>query len=139
MKAIYFLLSVSERSRDHKPGSLEEIVENLVKNWEIEASHKMCLDDWRTVDPTVYSMSLNGGAPENAERMLKVGTYNALIPPNEYYDPARNDFTASHKLFKRMIPVFAWEVLEVYCGPPVVVFRWRHWGDMKNDYSGVNE
>lgn len=26
---------------NHKAGSLEEIVENLVKNWEIEASYKV--------------------------------------------------------------------------------------------------
>ena len=36
------------------------------------------------------------------------------------------------------MPTFAWEVLEVYSGPPVVAFRWRHWGVMKNDYVGIN-
>lgn len=73
------------------------------------------------------------------EDMLKVGTYNALITPNKYYDPAQNDFEASHKSFKRMMPTFAWEVKEVYSGPPVVVFRWRHWGVMGSDYVGKNE
>lgn len=38
-----------------------------------------------------------------------------------------------------MMPTFAWEVLEVYSGPPRVAFRWRHWGSMKNDYVGFNE
>jgi hypothetical protein len=37
-----------------------------------------------------------------------------------------------------MMPTFAWEVLEVYSGPPTVAFRWRHWGVMKNDYVGIN-
>tara|TARA_R110002003_G_scaffold2646_3_gene24523 strand:- start:6395 stop:6964 length:570 start_codon:yes stop_codon:yes gene_type:complete len=37
-----------------------------------------------------------------------------------------------------MMPTFAWEVLEVYSGPPTVSFRWRHWGVMKNDYVGFN-
>jgi hypothetical protein len=37
-----------------------------------------------------------------------------------------------------MMPTFAWEVLEVYSGPPTVSFRWRHWGVMKNDYVGIN-
>lgn len=36
------------------------------------------------------------------------------------------------------MPTFAWEVLEVYSGPPTVSFRWRHWGVMKNDYVGFN-
>lgn len=71
--------------------------------------------------------------------MLKVGTYNAIIAPNQYYSPATNDFSTSHKSFKRMMPTFAWEVLEVYSGPPRVAFKWRHWGVMKNDYVGFNE
>jgi len=68
----------------------------------------------------------------------QVGTYNAIIAPNEYYDPNYSDFASSHKTFKRMMPTFAWEVLEVYSGPPTVSFRWRHWGVMKNDYVGFN-
>ncbi|KAJ9485291.1 hypothetical protein VN97_g8054 [Penicillium thymicola] len=70
--------------------------------------------------------------------MLEVGTYNALLTASQYYDPAHNNFNDSHKSFKRMMPTFAWEVLEVYSGPPVVAFRWRHWGEMKNDYVGYN-
>ena len=71
--------------------------------------------------------------------MLKVGTYNAIIKPNEYYSPEHSDFASSHKTFKRMMPTFAWEVVEVYSGPPIVAFKWRHWGEMKNDYVGFNE
>lgn len=37
------------------------------------------------------------------------------------------------------MPNFAWEVLEVYSGPPTVAFKWRHWGWMKGDYVGKNE
>lgn len=37
------------------------------------------------------------------------------------------------------MPNFAWEVLEVYSGPPTVVCKWRHWGWMKGDYVGKNE
>ena len=77
--------------------------------------------------------------PQSAEHMLKVGTYNAIIAPNEYYSPENSDFASSHKTFKRMMPTFAWEVLEVYSGPPTVAFKWRHWGVMKNDYVGFNE
>lgn len=69
----------------------------------------------------------------------QVGTYNGIIAPNEYYSPENSDFNSSHKTFKRMMPTFAWEVLEVYSGPPRVSFRWRHWGVMKNDYVGFNK
>jgi hypothetical protein len=123
----------------HKPGSLEDLVEKLVKNWEVEASFKTSLSDWRTVDAPNYSFAINGGKPQQAEHMLTVGTYNAIITPNSYYDPGLSSFASSHKTFKRMMPTFAWEVLEVYSGPPRVAFRWRHWGVMKEDYVGYNE
>jgi hypothetical protein len=122
----------------HEAGSLPELVQNLVKNWEVEASFKTNIDDWRTIDRENYSFAINGSEPEGAESMLKVGTYNAIIAPNEYYSPDYSDFASSHKTFKRMMPTFAWEVLEVYSGPPTVSFRWRHWGQMKNDYVGIN-
>ena len=32
---------MSERSKHHKPDSLEKIVENLVKTWEMESTHKI--------------------------------------------------------------------------------------------------
>ncbi|PWY87383.1 hypothetical protein BO70DRAFT_420988, partial [Aspergillus heteromorphus CBS 117.55] len=127
------------RSMHHEPGSLPFLVENLVKNWEIEASYKTSLADWRTIDRSKYFVTLNGGPKLTGEHMLEVGTYNALITPNSYYDPAHNDFSASHKSFKRMMPTFAWEVTEVYSGPPTVVFKWRHWGVMVRDYVGVND
>ena len=110
-----------------------------MKNWEVEASFKSNIDDWRTIDRPNYSFAINGGPPQTAEHMLKVGTYNAIITPNDFYSPENSDFSSSHKTFKRMMPAFAWEVIEVYSGPPVVAFRWRHWGEMKSDYVGFNE
>ncbi|KAK8011329.1 hypothetical protein PG990_010294 [Apiospora arundinis] len=133
---------VFEQSKQtsHEPGSLPDLVQNLVKNWEIEASFKTNLRDWRTVDPEVYTFAVNGGPPQPAEHMLKVGTYNAIIgAPNAWYSPRRSDLASSHKTFKRMMPTFAWEVLEVYGGPPVVAFKWRHWGEMKEDYVSLDD
>ncbi|KAJ5618608.1 hypothetical protein N7528_006719 [Penicillium herquei] len=126
------------KQKTHEHGSLQFLVENLVKNWEIEASFKTNLADWRTIDQDMYTFSLNGGEPRSGHHMLEVGTYNALLTASQYYDPTKNSFDDSHKSFKRMMPTFAWEVLEVYAGPPVVVARWRHWGEMKNDYVGYN-
>ncbi|KAK0939611.1 hypothetical protein LTR29_008861 [Friedmanniomyces endolithicus] len=127
------------KKMNHAAGSLPQLVENLVKNWEVEASFKPRLEDWRTIDHENYSFAINGGPPQSAEHMLKVGTYNAIIAPNEYYSPENSDFASSHKTFKRMMPTFAWEVTEVYSGPPKVAFKWRHWGVMKNDYVGFND
>ncbi|KAH7397913.1 hypothetical protein BKA64DRAFT_52846 [Cadophora sp. MPI-SDFR-AT-0126] len=127
------------KTQNHTAASLPNLVENLVKNWEVEASFKPDISDWRTIDHANYTFSINGGPPQSAEHMLKVGTYNAIITSNEFYDPEKSDFASSHKTFKRMMPTFAWEVLEVYSGPPVVAFKWRHWGVMKNDYVGIND
>ncbi|KAK3673121.1 hypothetical protein LTR78_006961 [Recurvomyces mirabilis] len=127
------------KKSNHAAGTLPEMVENLVKNWEVEASFKTKLQDWRTIDHANYTFAINGGPPQSAEHMLKVGTYNAIIAPNEYYSPVNSDFASSHKTFKRMMPTFAWEVTEVYSGPPKVAFKWRHWGVMKNDYVGFND
>ncbi|EMC94675.1 hypothetical protein BAUCODRAFT_555502 [Baudoinia panamericana UAMH 10762] len=127
------------KKMNHAAGSLPQLVENLVKNWEVEASFKPRLQDWRTIDHANYSFAMNGGPGQGAEHMLKVGTYNAIVAPNEYYSPENSDFASSHKTFKRMMPTFAWEVIEVYSGPPKVALKWRHWGVMKNDYVGFND
>lgn len=126
------------KKANHVSGSLPQLVENLVKNWEVEASFKTNLNDWRTIDKPNYSFAINGGPPQTGEHMLRVGTYSAIIEANEYYDPERMNLEKSHKTFKRMMPTFAWEVLEVYSGPPTVAFKWRHWGVMKEDYVGYN-
>jgi len=82
---------------------------------------------------------MNGGPNIPGPEMVRVGTYNALLSKSQYYDPEQNSYEDSHRTFKRMMPTFAWEVLEVYSGPPTVAFRWRHWGEMKLDYVGVNK
>lgn len=64
--------SASERRSNHAAGSLELMVENLVKNWEVEASHKLNVNEWRTVDHERYTFSCNGSKPQDASHMLKV-------------------------------------------------------------------
>jgi hypothetical protein len=103
------------KAANHEAGSLPDLVEKLVKNWEIEASFKTNITDWRTIDHAKYIFAINGWQPQTAEHMLKVGTYNAIITPNEYYSPEHSDLASSYKTVKHMMPTFAWEVLEIYC------------------------
>lgn len=42
------------KSQNHIAASLPHLVENLVKNWEVEASFKPNLEDWRTIDHANY-------------------------------------------------------------------------------------
>ncbi|CAI2186425.1 12712_t:CDS:2 [Funneliformis geosporum] len=119
-------LFLKERTKIHESGSLEDLVTNLVKNWEKEASHKPKATDWRTIDHKVYRFSTNGGAWSTAEDMIKIGTYNALIGESEYYAASRiMDSVDSHKVFRGCLRSgFAWECLEVYSGPPRIAFKW---------------
>ncbi|ORZ02846.1 hypothetical protein BCR43DRAFT_482267 [Syncephalastrum racemosum] len=124
-----------EKTVEHEEGSLGWLVSNLVKNWEKEMSYKMRADQIRTINPEKYRFSVNGGEWHTIEDMLKIGTYNALIGDTELYKASEADFSESHKLFKRCLRTFSWEVLEVYSGPPTVAFKWRHWGLMTGDLS----
>ena len=41
-------------------GSLEEVVQNLVKTWEMELSHKTEVSDFKTIDHEKFTISVNG-------------------------------------------------------------------------------
>lgn len=69
----------AERTNSWPPGSLEDLVTNLIKNWKKEATHKARLEDWRTINADDYRFSCNGGRAYTAEEMIELGTSNALI------------------------------------------------------------
>ena len=60
-------------------GSVEETVENLVKSWESEASHKVDMSQWKTVDQDKYCVSANGGETLSGKEAKEMGNYNALL------------------------------------------------------------
>ncbi|BBN09403.1 hypothetical protein MPTK1_4g19530 [Marchantia polymorpha subsp. ruderalis] len=130
------------RTQEWKEGSLEYVVQNLVKTWEMELSHKTRVADFKTIDPEKFRISVNGGPKLTAEETLQVGSYNALMAsslPGEHeaYKASVETFESSHEIFRSVFPDgFAWEVLAVYSGPPVVAFKWRHWGVMKAGFKG---
>jgi hypothetical protein len=99
-------------------------------------SHKTDPTQWSTVDLSNYRFSCNGLQKYTGYEMLKQGTYNALIGQTNYYDSSAISFEESHLAFKRSLGEgFAWEVLEVYSGPPSVTFTWRHFGRMTDYFS----
>ncbi|EMS46522.1 hypothetical protein TRIUR3_09224 [Triticum urartu] len=109
------------RTQEWAKGSLEETVQNAIKTWEMELSHKARIGDFKSVRP---------------------GRYNALLaspilPATGAYDAAAETFESSHDLFRSAFPRgFAWEVVKVYSGPPVIAFKFRHWGHMEGPYKG---
>uniref|UniRef100_A0A7C9ATC7 Pathogen-related protein n=1 Tax=Opuntia streptacantha TaxID=393608 RepID=A0A7C9ATC7_OPUST len=132
------------RTKIWPPGSLEERVQNLVKTWEMEMFHKtLCFDDLKSVDPKNYAISLNGRKPLTLEEKHELGGgYNSLLQtslPEELrcYNPAVETAESSHKAFTTAFPRgFALEVLQVYSGPPVIVYKFRHWGYMEGPFQG---
>lgn len=130
------------RTKEWPKGSLEETVQNAIKSWEMEVSHKTRVQDIRTLSPEKFKLIVNGREGLSAEETLKLGTYNALLKTSlpeefQYYKAEKETFESSHDAFKSAFPRgFAWEVLEVYSGPPVIAFKFRHWGFFEGSFKG---
>ena len=123
----------------HQMGSLEAIVENLVRAFELEASFKTNPQQWLSVVNDKFRMSSNGGQEFTAADISAAGTYNLFIGDTEEYKASEENFESSGRLFKSAFPKgFLWEVLEVYSSPPNVTFKWRHWGTFNGPYKDYN-
>ncbi|KAJ9183001.1 hypothetical protein P3X46_006923 [Hevea brasiliensis] len=48
------------RTREWPKGSLEEIVRNAIKSWEMELSHKIRLLDFKTINLQKFKLIVNG-------------------------------------------------------------------------------
>lgn len=70
------------------------------------------------------------------------GGYNASLQtslPPEYrlYNPDHETAETSNKLFTTTFPRgFALEIVQVYSGPPLIVYKFRHWAHMEGPYKG---
>lgn len=129
---------LKEKSQNHKSGSLEKIVEDLVKSWEMESSHKCDLKDWQSItkDGSFY-FQVNGGTKFTAEDNIEMGNYNMLLCDSPFIDVTKETHDSSHEAFRKAFSEgFAWEVLEVLSGPPKVSFTWRHWTTWTGPYKG---
>ena len=130
------------RTKEWPKGSLEEIVQNAIKSWEMELSHKTRIQDFRTINPEKFKLIVNGREGLPAEETLKLGSYNALLKssmPEEfkYYKADEESFESSHDAFRSAFARgFAWEVLAVYTGPPVISYKFRHWGYFEGPFKG---
>lgn len=123
------------RVMQHKEGSLEALAQNLVKNWEVESQHVTSPHQWKTMDISKFKLAVNGGCPAKAELMADIGAYNFLIGETANYT-GKVSFEDSNSNFSSSFPEgFAWEVLEAFSGPPMVSFKWRHFGKMSGTFT----
>lgn len=119
----------AQSKKKHAKGSLEDIVQNLVRTFEMEATYKLNPQQWYSIVPEVFRMKTNNGVEFTAQDIVENGTYNLFLDESDYYSSKSEDFESSANIFKKAFTTgFVWEVEEVFCGPPKVVFKWRHWG-----------
>lgn len=83
-----------------------------------------------------------GRKPITLEEKRKLGGgYNSFMQtslPEKYrgYNPAEETVESSHIAFTKAFPRgFALEVVHVYSGPPVIVYKFRHWGYMEGPFK----
>lgn len=132
------LFYLKERSKIHPEDSLEKVVENLVKTWEMERSHKLDPNQHQSVDTENFRISANGGKIYDNIEANQVGNYNVLLDacPADIWDKENISWEDSHEIFHKAFAAFPWEVLEVYSGPPKVAFSWRHWATFTGEFEG---
>jgi hypothetical protein len=125
-----------ESTRNHPQGSLEAIVQNLVRAFDVEANFKINPQQWVSVVNDQFRMSTNGGRTYTVSDVVESGTYKLLIGNTEHYKASEENFETSTNLFHTAFPDgFLWEVLEVFSGPPTIAFKWRHWGNFQGAYK----
>ena len=54
-------------------------MENLVKKWEMQASHFKDFSQWSEIDHDNYKVSVNGGDIVDGSVAYEIGNYNALM------------------------------------------------------------
>lgn len=123
------------RIKKHKEGSLESIVSKIVKNWEVESHHIADPNLWKTMEVDTFTAAVNGGPTVNAQLMADEGPYNVLMGETAGYSAKLNTFESSNGLWSKVFTEgFAFEVLDVLCGPPTVTFKWRHFGTFSGEF-----
>ncbi len=124
-----------QRTHQFAPDSLEAVVERIVQVFEMEVSHKKDPATWVSMVTEHFRTNVNGGPWATAQDIADIGSYNILIGDSAFYKTGQESFDSSHHIFHQAFPTgFYWEVLEVLSPPPVVTFKWRHWGAFTGEY-----
>ena len=51
----------------------------MVKTWESEASHKVDLNQWTSIDVDNYTVQVNNGPILEGKKAFEMGNYNAIM------------------------------------------------------------
>ena len=78
------------------------------------------------------------------EEVLRIGSFNAMLKSSlpkefQFYKAEEETHESAHNDFKTCFPRgFAWEVIEVYSPPPLIAFKFRHWGFFEGPYKSYS-
>ncbi|SCU97306.1 LAME_0F19240g1_1 [Lachancea meyersii CBS 8951] len=126
-----------QRIKHFEPGSLEETVANLVRVFEMEATHKANPADWISVDPEVFRMTVNGSQEYTVQDVVTKGGYNVFIGDLPNYKASESNYQKSEDDFRRaMRSGFMWELLTLEAELPTAKLTWRHWGSQNGVFNG---
>src|ERR687886_689103 len=78
-----------QRKHNHAEGSLNAIAHNLVKAFEMEATHKINPQQWISIVTDKFRMSTNGGPEYTAQQIVDAGTYNLFLGETEHYSSSQ--------------------------------------------------
>lgn len=100
------------------------------------------MNSWKVLCHKLSFLWYVGREGLSGEETLRLGSYNALLKSSlpeefQYYKADEESFESSHEVFRACFPRgFAWEVIEVYSGPPLIAYKFRHWGFFEGPYKG---
>ena len=60
-----------------------------MKTWEMEASHKVDINQWKTIVHEKYCVQTNGGPVLDGKVAAEIGNYNALMLESEAYQKCK--------------------------------------------------
>eukprot|EP00397_Hematodinium_sp_SG-2012_P052001 GEMP01061261.1.p1 GENE.GEMP01061261.1~~GEMP01061261.1.p1 ORF type:complete len:271 (+),score=57.41 GEMP01061261.1:122-934(+) len=116
--------------KNHEKDSLEMMVENLMRSWAMEINYKTDPTQWKTIDQMGTSWGANGWKMHKKFGMHELGKYNILLSgvDKDLWDSENVTAEMAQDIFRGCFSEFPFEVLEVFSGPPIIGFSWRHFG-----------
>lgn len=126
-----------EREVHFEKGSLGDLVTNLARVFEMEATNKANPKDWISVDPENFTMTVNGSREFTVQDIVTMGGYNVFLGDLPNYKASESDYATSEDVFhKAFRSNFLWEILELEAELPRAKFTWRHWGLKNGEFNG---
>ncbi|NHN85070.1 SnoaL-like polyketide cyclase [Acetobacter musti] len=126
-----------ERQMHFEPGSLEETITNLVRVFEMEATNKANPEDWISIDPKVFRMTVNGSREYTVQDLVAKGGYNLFIGDRANYNASESNYEKSEAAFHNAFRTgFLWELLTLKAHLPTATLTWRHWGLQNGEFNG---